>query len=65
MYKSKIETIADTARNLCKYNCLYMSHTKFNNFPNDHYTVRCNLDKSYYNGIIHLVRVDQAGRGNN
>jgi len=38
-------TVADTAQNLCKCNCLYMIHTKVTGLLMNRYVVRCCLDQ--------------------
>jgi hypothetical protein len=51
-------SVNDTAKNLCRCNCLYMIHLRASDLAFDRYVVRCSL-RNGYNDIdpIHLVTV--------
>jgi hypothetical protein len=53
-----INTVVDTAQNVCYCTCPYIIHEVFKNLPGNHYVVRCKLDN--YKGTfdpIYLVDV--------
>jgi hypothetical protein len=53
-----VVTVIDTARNLCRCNCLYMIHIQLTDLLMDNYTVRCRLGNGQtFIDPTHLVNV--------